>query len=309
MMSKRPKSLLEADEPALQLSSNQLVLVICALLLLALGVFLLGMWARSYEMRLAGVTEPESLPGETVPAAAPEILAVPPEDPPAPPPAPAAAGEQRSPAPSVLREAQRKSQPHGPREVRLPVDVPAPPPGSAAGDSIPPLARSGISAPAEQPAAAPASRPVTESPAPSEAPPSNSAVPVPSPPSAPASSPIPSNDPVEIPAPAPASAPVAPVAPAPVPAMPPAAVPSPAAAGRYAIQVAALSASDMKNVEAFRARVESISGLPTRLVKTADGRYYRIVAGSFPERPAASEACNALKARGGDFKDCFVQQY
>lgn len=72
---------------------------------------------------------------------------------------------------------------------------------------------------------------------------------------------------------------------------------------RYTVQIGAYS--NRRNAEAAKAGIESTSSHVVELQDSVSGRFVVVVVGDYPERGTAEQARNDLRDRFG-FKDCFV---
>lgn len=78
--------------------------------------------------------------------------------------------------------------------------------------------------------------------------------------------------------------------------------------GAYSIQVASFSGAHKEQLAAdFKKRLEAQGEFKSELVLSEDGKYLRVVVGSYPDRETARAACGELRKRPG-FADCFVKQ-
>ena len=103
----------------------------------------------------------------------------------------------------------------------------------------------------------------------------------------------------------PAPAPVA--APKPEPAKPAAATSASSGVGKFGVQLAAFSGSDRRaRAESFQRKVKSEFKVDAAIIPSSDDVHYRVIAGSFPTREAASAACTELKSKTG-LNEAFVR--
>jgi len=282
---KPPRSLVEPEKHRFELTSWQLISLTIALLVGALGFFALGMIIerkQSSSPTVKSAQKPYS-PEQT----ARELT-----------------GEGRVLSPrQPVQEAAAKERQASSREARSRVDLPAPPSTSRPPDA----SRERTSAPSATPpqrirepsgqATAAESEPDTPLPPPEP----TYAEPVPPPriaqtearsaretppsPSDKASGPSPSKGEQKVPVTAPE--------------------PSAQEKGLYAVQIAAVEAKDKVWAQEFQRSVEEKTGLGTRLVLSNDGKFWRILVGSFPDRKSAVKASTQLEK---SYKGCFPRK-
>ena len=261
-----------------EFTSSQLVIAICMFLLMALICFSLGVLVGKGERaKQAQVLQTTVKPDVSLPPAPRTEAAKSAEE-----------GVQRSPRPVVMP----------------PPKPPAPP--KAAEPGYP-------SSSTAEPAPAKSGPRVTEHPAPSK----------PLPPA----SPEPAKAVATPEAQTPATPPAAPETPAAPPAAAPGSAAKPAepqppeskpaeakkpdaktAKGAYSIQVASFPGPNRKkNAEEYNRRLEAHSEFKAELVGSEDDKMVRVMIGSYPDREAASKACEELKQRAG-FAGSFVKR-
>jgi len=73
----------------------------------------------------------------------------------------------------------------------------------------------------------------------------------------------------------------------------------------YAVQVAAVEAKDELWAKGFQKSVEEKTGLGTRLVLSDDGKFLRVLVGSFPDWKSAADASAELEK---SYKGCFPRK-
>jgi len=76
--------------------------------------------------------------------------------------------------------------------------------------------------------------------------------------------------------------------------------------GRYAIQVAAFTAKNRKLAEDFVRAMRTESNYQARIVRSHDGKYYRVLVGEYRDRQAA-DAARAAIAKKPELSDCWVK--
>ena len=282
----RHEGMPERQLPVLQLSSRQLILIFCVLLVLGAGLIVLGIQLGRWEA--ARKSEVSSLPDGTP------------------------SGEEMSETPEkiVRQEEMRPSIPHSVAESEQPplgpsagqvletspvsqdspaeaeprfVEVPAPPPH--AGDSEAKVAVGNSSADGRSPSYEPRSNGKE-----SDKTTINT-----------------SSDPSE--AVAETRRPDTDKGPSPRPAgqdKPEEAVPSEmeVSGTRYSVQIAAVVATNRQRAEEF---ARENRGLNPELVLSEDGKFIRLLVGDFPDRKSAERRCAELRANSV-FKDCFVRE-
>ena len=271
------------DKPALQLTSYQLVMAICALLLLMCALFVAGILVQRFTeggqaSRVASnespapaartATRPESAPRQTE-------------------------GVQIAPRPVVLPTETGKTGAAPGNTVNERESgakyVPAPPPrrDSAKKETTPAVNT-----------APPADKPAPESKAAAPPPVADPGVPsVPVEPKPPAVPDQPAQPPAELEANA-SEAPAGAVSP-----------PKPApdtAAGPYTIQVTSFDSGNLDRAKRFKKETEEKTDFTVNLVPSADGKHVRGFVGEYADRGTADQARDAMRKIKG-FEDCFVK--
>lgn len=287
------------EEPALQLSSYQLVMAICSLLLVGCLLFVAGIMVNRYT---GGATQTQVSTLDNTP---PAIV-------PSPGGQPAGSGErtegvQVAPKPVTLPPVPSAGTPT-PSTTKPPVVrdtsskyIPAPPPRRSTGTE---------SSTQPTPTADTAPKPAAGQPASTQAPVQPVITPVvteSATPSAGEETPTPA-------LPAPGSEEAAPAgaeeSPAPALATTPTATPqgNPPAAPQapFTIQVASFDADNLDRAKQFKKAIEDKTDYTVDLVPAKDGKRVRAFVGSYPDRAAADKA-RATLAKMKDFEGCFVK--
>lgn len=270
MSTRRPKSVLDQDRYTAELSTGQLVIGVCILLMFGLGCFLLGV--------LIGKFDPTLQPDSVQRADNPRVETSPPE----------IKVSELPPSPAATTTSPA-SEPVLPPEMRAPANMikedPAPAPATTspstgAAEPPPPPAET---TPLATSAAAPQEPSVSESVA--AAAERNRIAPPTAQPQA-----------VET---KPADTPPAPVA---------TSTPAPAESTAtlmpwkgYGVQIVAVAKD---RAEGVRKDLESKSSYKARVLPHARNDLYRVVVGPYADQPAATRARDDLRARG--FRDAFV---
>ncbi|MCC6699631.1 MAG: SPOR domain-containing protein [Candidatus Hydrogenedentes bacterium] len=290
------------EEPALQLSSYQLVMAICSLLLVGCLLFVAGIMVNRYTggTNQTQVSALDNTPPVNVPSAgtqparsgertegvqvAPKPVTLPPEP-------SAGASIPSTTKPPVVRDTSSKY-------------IPAPPPRRSTGTEP-----SGTPTPTADTAA----KPAAGQPASAQAPVQPVITPVVTEPATPSAG-------QETPSPAasvqaggempPAGAgespaPAAETAPETTPTTPQG-NPSAAPQAPFTIQVASFDADNLDRAKQFKKAIEDKTDYTVDLVPAKDGKRVRAFVGSYPDRAAADKARAAL-AKIKDFEGCFVK--
>lgn len=287
------------EQPALQLTSYQLVMAICALLLLMCVLFIAGILVQRFTSEspadaVAANELPEraSEPAPTTPLPrqgegrqlSPRPVVLPP------------GGETSSSSASSSATAEKRSESNAKY-------IPAPPPRRTRNDEVvskpditPEKAETApatqATAPESQPAVAPTTP--TKPEAPSE----------PSAPSVAGTPPTPAEVPEELPKPEATPAATEPQATAGGTAEGQST--SAAAAGPFTIQVASFDSNNLERAKRFKSETEDATDFTVNLVPAADGAYVRAYIGEYKERGAADAARDEMRKMKG-FEDCFVK--
>ncbi|MCC6488546.1 MAG: SPOR domain-containing protein [Candidatus Hydrogenedentes bacterium] len=287
------------EEPALQLTSYQLVMAICSLLLVGCLLFVAGIMVNRYtggtnqtQVSTLDETPPVTVPSAVVQPAgsgqrtegvqvAPKPVTLPPDP---------SAGTQ-SPGmtkPPVVRDTSSKYIP-APPPRRSTNTEPAAPPAPASGPAPKPAAGQPVSPQAPvQPVVTPV---VTESATPT----ADQAEPGPEA-AAPMSDGTPPSATQETPAPVPET----------TPQTTPQASTSAAPQAPFTVQVASFDADNLDRAKQFKKTIEDKTDYTVDLVPAKDGKRIRAFVGSYPDRAAADKA-RATLAKIKDFEGCFVK--
>lgn len=269
---RRPKSVLEQDRYTAELSTGQLVIGVCILLMFGLGCFLLGVLIGKFDPSLQEDAVAQRPAPTEATAAVPEEPAPAPvqTSPPAAEPEPAPPPEMRVP-PRVLEQEQE------PMRAQTAEEEPA----SADPEPEPDVATTVSAAAQEQRLPPAAARPQAASPA-------------------------------EQPEDEPESEDVAPerVAQAPAEAAPAQPEPSTAQSAeaatprtRFAVQIAAFETRQRADVS--KQQLESRSSYQAQIITSASGQLYKVVVGSYADRATADQVRTDLRTRYR-YSDCFV---
>jgi sporulation related protein len=316
MPRKKSKSILDEDQPVLQLTSGQMVYAVCALLMGALICVLVGMAIPHLDKSLrdraaAQTTDPKS----EQPAPAPQA---PPKSPSSPEPKKTTPVKAQQPKPTATGKATVGKQ-------TSPRDVVMPPPKTAANKEQArktstvkkaPLPNK-LSTKAHVPSVggvtghAPSRRHTasasTEAKAPAVDPKKTPASPA-------AKASASSVKPPSTPKPgATATAPKKPTqigTEKPAPKTPAAPVPASTKSTKdypYAVQVAAFPASQPDKANRHAQELLQKEKVAVELKKSADGKWIQVLVGAYRDQESAKKACNELRKRK-IFKDCWVQK-
>jgi hypothetical protein len=273
------------EKPALQLTSYQLVMAICALLLLMCALFIAGIFVQRFS---SGDLAPQQTASNdqsarTDAASSPVVSAQPRTE-----------GVQVAPRPVVLpsnidKPTTTQSRPGTERETGAKY-IPAPPPRRDSAKTTEPAP---VASPATPKAAAPAPT----------AKPNTTPTTVPDPvaaPTQPATPVIP-----EQPAQSPATQ-AAKTEEAPAPVQSQAKPPVEASKGAYTIQVASFDAGNLERAKKFKTETEEKTSFKVNLVPSTDGKRVRAFVGEYADRAAADKARDTMRKTKG-FEDCFVK--
>ncbi|GMV91544.1 MAG: hypothetical protein AMXMBFR82_13220 [Candidatus Hydrogenedentota bacterium] len=270
------------EQPALQLSSYQLVMAICALLLLMCALFIAGILVQRFTGDSGSAPVASNSESAEIPERVPAGTA-----------ASQGEGRQVAPRPVTLpAESEKTGSSTGAsgssarRSESNAKYIPAPPPRrdrndvtSTKPDTPNPETSTQTAAkeapPVTQPATVPATPAMPVEPA---APETATTEPEPTP--AETSSPA---DPVETSQPATTSA-----------------------AGPFTIQVASFDSNNLDRAKRFKDDTEKATDFTVNLVPSTDGKHVRALVGEYKDRVAAESARDAMRKVKG-FEDCFVK--
>jgi len=267
------------EKPALQLTSYQLVMAICTLLLLGCILFVAGILVQRFseDGPAAKVAERTDSP-RTKGLASGVDTARPPTE-----------GVQVEPRPVILPSDSQKANSSAARTVKDRESgakyIPAPPPRR---DSVKKETPSVASPEAAKEKAA--SETKTDTPA--------MTVPAVAPPEPPVAPKEPMPEETEL-------AKNSEETPAAPPAQPKPEV-SARAAGPYTIQLASFDSGNLDRAKRFKSETEEAMDLTVNLIPSSDGKHIRAFVGDYADRSAADQARDAMRKVKG-FEDCFVK--
>ncbi len=273
------------EKPALQLTSYQLVMAICALLLLMCVLFIAGILVQRFSDR-----------GQHNPVAVNNSATLEPSRPSgATPSAPKTEGVQVAPRPVTLPAEGAQPGPAMAKKTTEPDAkyIPAPPPRRDRGKPTPkPETSSTTSKPEmtakETPESTPVSEPSTPvKPAAPEAPKTESTPPVKTEPAKAAESPPPPQTTEE-------------------PKTNSTETTEDSEKGPFTVQVASFDSNNLDRAKRFKTDVEKDTDYSVNLVPSSDGKHVRAYVGEYADRAAADKARDSMR-KIEDFKDCFVK--
>ncbi len=78
--------------------------------------------------------------------------------------------------------------------------------------------------------------------------------------------------------------------------------------GEFTIQLISYRTEDRQVAEGYASQMSGRTSLQTAMQPSEDGRFVRVFAGEFPDRPTADRALSLLQQRFDDFDESFVRQ-